>query len=72
VVETVKQLHYKLPFFNFVGWDVAIDEAGEPILVEWNICTELSQSANGPAFGDYTERIIGELMKRPNDKYPNL
>lgn len=72
VVETVKQLHYKLPFFNFIGWDVAIDEAGEPILVEWNICTELSQSANGPAFGEYTERIIGELMKRPNDKYPNL
>lgn len=72
VVDTVKQLHYKLPFFNFVGWDVAIDEGGEPVLVEWNICTELSQSANGPAFGDYTDRVLKELMQKPNDKYPNL
>lgn len=71
VIETVKRLHFKLPFFNLVGWDVAVDENGEPILVEWNICTELSQSANGPAFGKYTERIIKELMQRPNDQNPS-
>ena len=71
VVETVKRLHYNLPFFNLVGWDIAIGEDGEPILVEWNVCTELSQSANGPAFGDYTERIITELMQKPNDQNPN-
>ena len=66
VVETVKKLHFKLPFFNLIGWDVAVDENGEPVLVEWNICTELSQSANGPAFGEYTDRIITGLMQRPN------
>ena len=71
VVETVKRLHYNLPFFNLVGWDMAVGEDGEPILVEWNVCTELSQSANGPAFGEYTERIIKELMKKPNDQNPN-
>lgn len=71
VVETARRLHYNLPFFNLIGWDVAIGEDGEPILVEWNVCTELSQSANGPAFGEYTERIIKELMKRPNDQNIN-
>ena len=71
VVETVKRLHYKLPFFNLVGWDVAVGENCEPILVEWNVCTELSQSANGPAFGKYTERIIKELMQKQNDLDPN-
>ena len=68
VVDTVKRLHYSLPFFNLVGWDVAVGQDGEPILVEWNVCTELSQSANGPAFGEYTDRIITELMQKPNDQ----
>lgn len=71
VVEVVKELHYNLPFFNLIGWDIAIGEDGEPILVEWNVCTELSQSANGPAFGKYTERIIKELMQKPNNQNPN-
>lgn len=68
VVETVKELHYSLPFFNLIGWDVAVGKEGEPILVEWNVCTELSQSANGPAFGKHTERIIKELMQRPDNQ----
>lgn len=71
VISIVKKLHYKLPFFNLIGWDIAIGEDGEPILVEWNVCTELSQSANGPAFGEYTERIIKELMQKPNNQNPD-
>lgn len=71
VVETVKALHYTLPFFNLIGWDVAVGKDGEPIIVEWNVCTELSQSANGPAFGEYTDRIIKELMQKPNNQNPN-
>ena len=71
VVDTVKKLHYRLPFFDLIGWDMAVGIDGEPILVEWNICTELSQSANGPAFGKYTGRIIKELMQRPNDQNKN-
>lgn len=71
VLDTVKRLHLQLPFFNLIGWDIAISEEGEPILVEWNICTELSQSANGPAFGEYTDRIIKELMQKRNNQNPN-
>ena len=71
VVDTVTKLHYRLPFFNLIGWDMAVGVDGEPILVEWNICTELSQSANGPAFGKYTERVIRELMQRPNNQNKN-
>lgn len=70
-VETVKKCHYRLPFFNMIGWDVSINPEGEPIIIEWNIHTELSQSAYGPAFGEQTERIIKELWNRENthDKY---
>ncbi len=68
-VETVKKLHLQLPYFNLIGWDISIDDEGDPVLIEWNVWPELSQSANGPAFGDYTERILKEIWNRPNTMY---
>ena len=65
-VEYAKRLHLKLPFFNIVGWDVAIQENGEPVLIEFNTNPGLSQSAFGSGMGEYTERIIRELWPRPN------
>lgn len=65
-VELVKGLHLQLPHFDLIGWDICIDREGEPVLIEWNVWPELSQSANGPAFGDYTERILKEIWSRPN------
>ena len=59
------RLHLKLPFFNLVGWDVAIQEAGNPVLIEFNTNPGLSQSAFGSGMGVYTERIR-ELWPRPN------
>lgn len=66
VLETVKKLHFQMPFFDLVGWDMAVDELGDPVLLEWNANTGLSQSAFGPGLGDYTERIIRELWPRQN------
>ena len=68
-IETVKDLHLQLPHFHLIGWDICIDTEGEPVLIEWNVWPELSQSANGPAFGDYTERILKEIWNRPNTMY---
>jgi hypothetical protein len=65
-IETVKKLHFQLPFFDLIGWDIAIDEVGDPVLIEWNQRVGLSQSAFGPGFGKYTERILRELWSRPN------
>ena len=69
-IEMVKRLHLKLPFFNLVGWDIAIQEDGEPILIEFNSDPGLSQSAIKSGMGEYTERIIRELWPRPNTKFP--
>ena len=68
-IETVKRLHYQLPFFNLIGWDVAIDEAGDPVIIEWNADPGLSQSAYGPGFGKFTERVLRELWPRENTRY---
>ena len=65
-IEMVKRLHLRLPFFNLVGWDVAIEESGEPVLIEFNTNPGLSQSAFCSGMGEYTERIIKELWPRPN------
>ena len=67
-IETVKRLHFQLPFFNLIGWDVAIDEEGDPVIIEWN-SPQLSQSAFGPGFGKYTERIINEIWPKENTRY---
>lgn len=65
-IEMVKRLHLKLPFFNIVGWDVAIQEDGNPVLIEFNTNPGLSQSAFCSGMGEYTERIIKELWPREN------
>lgn len=62
VISTVKSLHRRLPYFNLIGWDFAIDAAGKPVLIEWNRCPDLSQTAHGPAFGDMTEEIVRFAM----------
>lgn len=61
----VKEQHLNLPFHNIVGWDICIDEQGDPLLLEWNTSPELSQSAIGPAFGENTEQIVKDAMSRP-------
>lgn len=58
VMSQVKELHKRLPYFNLIGWDFGVDDTGKPILIEWNRCPDLSQTAHGPAFGDMTEEIV--------------
>ena len=70
-IEMVKRLHLKLPFFNIVGWDIAIQEDGDPVLIEFNTNPGLSQSAFKSGMGKYTERIIRELWPRPNTWFPD-
>lgn len=69
-IAMVKRLHLKLPFANILGWDIAIREDGEPILIEFNTNPGLSQSAFKSGMGKYTERIIRELWPRPNSRFP--
>lgn len=68
-VAFVKRLHMKLPYFNIIGWDVAIEENGEPILIEYNTNVGLSQSAFCSGMGENTERIIRELWPRTNSQF---
>ena len=66
VLQFVKDLHERLPYFTLVGWDISVDADGNPLMIEWNRSAELSQVAHGPAFGDYTEEILAKAYKREN------
>lgn len=69
-IELVKESHMHLPYFNLIGWDIAIEEDGTPVMIELNLNPDLSQSANGPAFGEFTEMILKDAMSRKNSWTP--
>ena len=65
-LEMVKRMHISLPYFNLLGWDIGIEENGDPILIEINTKPGLSQSAFKSGMGEYTGRIIKEVWHRRN------
>lgn len=66
VLGIVRDLHLRLPYFHLVGWDFGIDREGRPVMIEWNRCPDLSQTAHGPAFGEMTEEIVKFALSQPD------
>ncbi|WP_340102846.1 sugar-transfer associated ATP-grasp domain-containing protein [Rhodohalobacter sp. 8-1] len=61
--------HKRLPYFDLISWDIAIDEQNEPIMIELNLINQeinFHQVANGPLFGDYSEEIIKKSITEMN------
>ena len=36
MVDKCKKCHERFPYVRFIGWDVAVNRPGEPVLLEWN------------------------------------
>ena len=36
MVDKCKQCHEQFPYVRFIGWDVAVNRSGDPVLLEWN------------------------------------
>lgn len=67
----IKENHLLIDNFDIIGWDFTIDDAGEPKCFEWNIQwpgTVFYQYANGPLYGENTERIFDFLKNEENQK----
>lgn len=63
VVEAIKRLHPMLPYYNIIGWDFAIDENGEPVLIEFNVTPGQNEiGSRKPSFGDLTERVLDDVF----------
>lgn len=60
IKEKVLHFHSTIPYANLIGWDIAIDQAGEPIIIEINLDRaeiEAHQIFNGPVFGDRFKEV---------------
>lgn len=53
---------------QLISWDIAINEEGEPVLIEVNLNYSgigLLQIANGPLFGDLTKDVLKDIFSNP-------
>ncbi|MBN4085111.1 hypothetical protein JYT89_02080, partial [Flavobacteriaceae bacterium AH-315-B10] len=60
-LEMVKDMHFKIPYFRIVSWDIGIDDENDPVLIEYNTYRQgigIHQLTNGPLFGKFTEELL--------------
>ena len=74
VIEKLKQMHRRLPYFDFVGWDVTVLPDGEPLLIEFNLVPSVEgpQMMAGPMFGDYLDEVIGRAAQVESVKMQSI
>ena len=59
-LDFVKSLHERLPYFDSIGWDIAIGEDAKPIFIEFNPDANLrsAQIAGGPMYGEFQDEVM--------------
>ncbi|MBR6569445.1 MAG: hypothetical protein IKK75_03230 [Clostridia bacterium] len=65
VLDLVRRAHPMLPHFRLIAWDIALDETGEPVMIETNLTrggTVAQQMHFGTVFGDDTKAILDEVF----------
>lgn len=82
VIEAAKRMHSLIPELGIIDWDIAIDEFGDPVVVEANCINgggiQMVQCNDGKgAFGENTEYILKflrdiEKMDRKENLVGNL
>ncbi len=61
-IAAVKNFHRRLAHFKIVGWDIGIDEAADPVLIEFNTNPGQNQYTCGPTFGELTDRVLKDVF----------
>lgn len=60
---TVLDLAAHVPHLGYIAWDIAVDQDGDPVLIEFNVLAPgHSQENCGPTFGDMTEEVLDEVF----------
>lgn len=61
IIETAKELHSVNSVCKIIGWDLALDDNNEVVLIEGNSAhpgISVEQIATGPVFGNRTDEVI--------------
>lgn len=69
VMKFVFDLHRRLPYFDLVGWNIALDVNNEPVFIEMNLTAEsgFAQMNGGPLFGKYLDEVMERVSKVHKD-----
>ena len=73
VRKMVEKAAQRFPHFRLIGWDIAIDENDNPIIIEANLTMsglDVIQTICGPVFREYTEQILEEVFLQSKTKEP--
>lgn len=62
VIDVIRKTHPSLAHFKLIGWDFAIDQEGDPVFIEFNVCPGSNQITCGPTFGDLTDKVLDEYF----------
>ena len=70
VIDTLIAMHKRLPYFDYVGWDVTVLPDGEPLLIEFNLAPSVEgpQMMAGPMFGDCLDEVLERATKVTRSK----
>lgn len=71
-VELATKMHEKLPMFGHIGWDIAIDENGDAVLIEFNLWyaqLALFQIGNGPMWGENFDKILNMILRKAHVEF---
>lgn len=65
VIDCLLKMHQRLPYFDFVGWDVTVMPDGEPLLIEFNLVPSVEgpQMMAGPMFGQYLDEVMDRAAR---------
>lgn len=64
IVEEAINQHKRVPYFQLISWDFAVDNSGNPVLIEGNYPSgqlDLHQLNKGSFFGEYTDIILEKV-----------
>ena len=65
VKEMVKSMHFVVPYFKIISWDIGLDKNNTPYLIEYNTTKQGIdlQIAAGPYLGKFTDEILAMGLK---------
>ena len=66
IVRQIKEAALQLPYFDFIGWDITVDDRDHVICIEYNLKwpgTIVYQFAHGPLAGEKTDDLLAFLKE---------
>lgn len=74
VIQALFDMHQRLPYFDYVGWDVTVLPSGEPLLIEFNLVPSVEgpQMMAGPMFGELLDEVIDRARQVESNRMQTI